>query len=92
MIQNLTKHLMADHYRSSIKKVVINDDTEVTNFKTSMDGNIVNVQFEVPTGVKEIKRLRLYKTGTSDDSLLTDCSLYVPIASETVFRYKCEVR
>lgn len=92
MIQNLTRNLLAEHYRSIISVIIINDDIQVNSFQATVNGNIANVQFEVPNGVREIKRLRLYKTSNEESNLLSDCTLYVPIASETVFRYKCEVK
>lgn len=92
MIQNLTKHSLANYYQSIIKIVVLNDDVQVSDFQANVEGNVANIQFEVPSGVREIKRLRLYQTSQEESNLLADCTLYVPIASETVFRYKCEVK
>lgn len=87
MITNFSKEQLATSYKKMINKIIINDQNVLTNFTASVENNTCSVQFNVPEGVTELKRIRLYQ----DETLLSDCSLYVPIVGDTIFRYKCEV-
>lgn len=87
MITAQLKNKLAKSYSDFITKLVLNDNVEVTKFDQSVNESLLTVSFNVPSNVKELRRIQIF----NDEVLLSDSTLYVPIGEETLFRYKAEV-
>lgn len=87
MITSKLKNVMLSAYQISLTKITLNQAIDVPDFETSIDSDVLLIQFEVPTGVTEIKKIELFE----GDNLLTTRELYVPVLNDTRFKFKVEV-
>ena len=87
MITTNLKENMLTAYQTSITKIQLNDALDVTVFDTAVEESELIVQLTVPPEVNAIHKIALYQ----EDKLLSQRQLYVPISSDTIFKYKVEV-
>lgn len=84
--KNLRKNLI-QQYNDIISRFLLNENIEIGNYELIIEDTVLIVQFPVPEGITEIKRIRLFQ----ENMLLSDSTLYVPINGDTIFKYKAEV-
>ena len=81
----------ASYISSIISKVVINGSVEITQFVTKQAvGGTVEIEYTIDStmGLNNVTRLQLCK---SDGTVLTDVTVYVPVAGETLVNHKLNI-
>lgn len=87
MITSKLKKLLLETYQESLTHIILNDSVTITDFEQSLTNDLLIVEFLVPQDLSEINKMSFYK----DSDLLSERQLYVPITSDTLFKYKVEV-
>ncbi|EAC8001254.1 hypothetical protein HU17_16285 [Listeria monocytogenes] len=87
MITSTLKQYLVAAYQTKLNKILLNGEIIVLSFNTSIEQEQLVVQFSVPDGVTEIKTIAFYE----NEHLLAEHPLYVPILTDTLFKYKVEV-
>lgn len=87
MITSKLKNVMLEAYKTNLTKIILNQTVDVIDFDSSITDDDLLIQFEVPGGITEIKKIELFE----GDNLLTVRELYVPVLNDTRFKFKVEV-
>ena len=76
---------------TDIAAVLINDETKITNFTIkSASGRFVTLEYQVTSAMTSVvTNIKLLK---SDDTVLTDSSVYVPVTDTILSRHSIEVK
>lgn len=71
-----------------ITSIRLNDEVIVSEFSAVSEGATLLVEFEVPEQISILRKLEFY----GEESLLSECKVYVPINGNTLFKYRIEVK
>ena len=76
---------------TDIAAVLINDETKITNFTIkSASGRFVTLEYQVTSAMTSVvTNIKLLK---SDDTVLTDSNVYVPVTDTILSRHSIEVK
>ena len=76
---------------TDIAAVLINDETKITNFTIkSASGRFVTLEYQVTSAMTSVvTNIKLLK---SDDTVLTDSNVYVPVTDTVLSRHSIEVK
>ncbi len=88
MLQNVLTNYVAENVINKIDRARLNNTTVVTVRKQRTDNNVL-IDFQVPDGIREISKIEILD---NTSQVLSRMDLYVPIETNTRFKYKLEVR
>lgn len=88
MLQNVLTNYVAENVINKIDRARLNNTTVVTIRKQRTDNNVL-IDFQVPDGMREISKIEILD---NTSQVLSRMDLYVPIETNTRFKYKLEVR
>ena len=88
MLQNILTNYVAENVINKIDRARLNNTTVVTIRKQRTDNNVL-IDFQVPDGIREISKIEILD---NTSQVLSRMDLYVPIETNTRFKYKLEVR
>ena len=88
MLQNVLTNYVAENVINKIDRARLNNTTVVTIRKQRTDNNVL-IEFQVPDGIREISKIEILD---NTSQVLSRMDLYVPIETNTRFKYKLEVR
>ena len=88
MLQNVLTNYVAENVINKIDRARLNNTTVVTIRKQRTDNNVL-IDFQVPDGIREISKVEILD---NTSQVLSRMDLYVPIETNTRFKYKLEVR
>ncbi|WP_315006462.1 hypothetical protein [uncultured Granulicatella sp.] len=88
MLQNVLTNYVAENVINKIDRARLNNTTVVTIRKQRTDNNVL-IDFQVPDGIREISKIEILD---NTSQVLSRMDLYVPIETNTRFKYKLEVR
>lgn len=88
MIQNVLTNYVAENVINKIDRARLNNTTVVT-IRKQRTGNNLLIDFQVPDGMREISKIEILD---NTSQVLSRMDLYVPIETNTRFKYKLEVR
>lgn len=88
MLQNTMTNYVAESIVNKIDRARLNNTSIVTIRKQRMDNNVL-IDFQVPDGIREVSKIELLD---NTSQVLSRMDLYVPIETNTRFKYKLEVR
>ncbi|MBE9390000.1 hypothetical protein [Vagococcus salmoninarum] len=87
MITPQLKIRLLEAYQGKLSKIVLNDVVEVTEFESVLENESLIVYFDVPEVIEVMTSLSFFEANI----VLSENTLYVPILSDTRFKYKVEV-
>ncbi|MGL9971577.1 hypothetical protein [Enterococcus sp. DIV1420a] len=87
MITTNLKQRLVEAYQVKLNKIVLNGNITVIDFTKVIEQTQLVIQFKVPAEITEITTISFYEA----TDLLAEHQLYVPIVTDTVFKYKVEV-
>ncbi|WDV47465.1 hypothetical protein PV797_07240 [Clostridiaceae bacterium M8S5] len=76
-------------YEQDITKVLVNDTLEITNFSKVKDSNKLKLEFELRKTQVEV--VTNYKLLDSNDNIIDERNIYVPIDGITIIKHEIEV-
>ena len=88
MLQNTMTNYVAESIVNKIDRARLNNTSIVTIRKQRADNNVL-IDFQVPDGIREVSKIELLD---NTSQVLSRMDLYVPIETNTRFKYKLEVR
>ena len=88
MLQNVLTNYVAENVINKIDRARLNNTTVVTIRKQRTDNNVL-IDFQVPDGIREISKIEILD---NTSQVLSRMDLYVPIETNTRFKYKLVVR
>lgn len=88
MLQNVLTNYVAENVINKIDRARLNNTTVVTIRKQRTENNVL-IDFQVPDGIREISKIEILD---NTSQVLSRMDLYVPIETNTRFKYKLEVR
>lgn len=88
MLQNVLTNYVAENVINKIDRARLNNTTVVTIRKQRTDNNVL-IDFQVPDGIREVSKIEILD---NTSQVLSRMDLYVPIETNTRFKYKLEVR
>lgn len=88
MLQKVLTNYVAENVINKIDRARLNNTTVVTIRKQRTDNNVL-IDFQVPDGIREISKIEILD---NTSQVLSRMDLYVPIETNTRFKYKLEVR
>lgn len=71
-----------------ITTIRLNGEVVVSEFSSEVEESILLIEFEVPEEISVLRKLEFY----DEESLLSECKVYVPINGNTLFKYRIEVK
>ena len=84
MLQNVLTNYVAENVINKIDRARLNNTTVVTIRKQRTDNNVL-IDFQVPDGIREISKIEILD---NTSQVLSRMDLYVPIETNTRFKYK----
>lgn len=87
MITPQLKIRLLEAYQGKLSKIVLNGVEEVTEFEALIENEELIVYFDVPEVIEVMTSLSFFEANI----VLSENTLYVPILSDTRFKYKVEV-
>lgn len=87
MIASDFKRDIAQYYRQRLTKIIINESVEITEYEIEVIGQAAEVTFVIPSEITEINRLDF----KSEEAVISICLLYVPVNTDSRFKYRLEV-
>ena len=88
MLQNVLTNYVAENVINKIDRARLNN-TAVVNVRKQRTDNNVLIDFQVPDEIREISKIEILD---NTSQVLSRMDLYVPIETNTRFKYKLEVR
>ena len=88
MLQNVLTNYVAENVINKIDRARLNNTTVVNVRKQRTDNNVL-IDFQVPDEIREISKIEILD---NTSQVLSRMDLYVPIETNTRFKYKLEVR
>jgi len=88
MITDIFKSKVNLEIKNMITSIRLNDEVIVSEFSSVCDGATLLIEFEVPEQISILRKLEFY----DEESLLSECKVYVPINGNTLFKYRIEVK
>lgn len=74
--------------KQMITTIRLNGELVVSEFSSEVEESILLIEFEVPEEISVLRKLEFY----DEESLLSECKVYVPINGNTLFKYRIEVK
>ena len=71
-----------------ITTIRLNGELVVSEFSSKVEESILLIEFEVPEEISVLRKLEFY----DEESLLSECKVYVPINGNTLFKYRIKVK
>jgi hypothetical protein len=88
MLQNVLTNYIAENVMNKIDRARLNN-TSIVTIRKQRTGNDVLIDFQVPSGIREVSKIEILD---NTSQVLSRMDLYVPIETNTRFKYKLEVR
>ena len=88
MLQNVLTNYVAENVVNKIDRARLNN-TSIVTIRKQRTGNDVLIDFQVPSGIREVSKIEILD---NTSQVLSRMDLYVPIETNTRFKYKLEVR
>ena len=88
MLQNVLTNYVAENVMNKIDRARLNN-TSIVMIRKQRTGNDVLIDFQVPSGIREVSKIEILD---NTSQVLSRMDLYVPIETNTRFKYKLEVR
>nr|DAJ31702.1 MAG TPA: hypothetical protein [Bacteriophage sp.] len=88
MLQNVLTNYVAENVMNKIDRARLNN-TLIVTIRKQRTGNDVLIDFQVPSGIREVSKIEILD---NTSQVLSRMDLYVPIETNTRFKYKLEVR
>lgn len=88
MLQNTMTNYVAESIVNKIDRARLNN-TSIVTIRKQRTGNDVLIDFQVPSGIREVSKIEILD---NTSQVLSRMDLYVPIETNTRFKYKLEVR
>ena len=88
MLQNVLTNYVAESVINKIDRARLNN-TSIVTIRKQRTGNDVLIDFQVPSGIREVSKIEILD---NTSQVLSRMDLYVPIETNTRFKYKLEVR
>lgn len=88
MLQNVLTNYVAENVMNKIDRARLNN-TSIVTIRKQRTGNDVLIDFQVPSGIREVSKIEILD---NTSQVLSRMDLYVPIETNTRFKYKLEVR
>lgn len=88
MLQNVLTNYVAENVINKIDRARLNN-TSIVTIRKQRTGNDVLIDFQVPSGIREVSKIEILD---NTSQVLSRMDLYVPIETNTRFKYKLEVR
>lgn len=88
MLQNVLTNYVAENVVNKIDRARLNN-TAIVTIRKQRTGNDVLIDFQVPSGIREVSKIEILD---NTSQVLSRMDLYVPIETNTRFKYKLEVR
>ena len=88
MLQDVLTNYVAENVVNKIDRARLNN-TSIVTIRKQRTGNDVLIDFQVPSGIREVSKIEILD---NTSQVLSRMDLYVPIETNTRFKYKLEVR
>ena len=88
MLQNVLTNYIAENVMNKIDRARLNN-TSIVTIRKQRTGNDVLIDFQVPSGIREVSKIELLD---NTSQVLSRMDLYVPIETSTRFKYKLGVK
>lgn len=87
MITEIMKSKVNLEIKKMITSIRLNDEVLISEFSSVSEGAILLIEFEVPEEISILRKLEFY----DEETLLSECKVYVPVNGNTLFKYRIEV-
>ncbi|WP_291292329.1 hypothetical protein [Enterococcus sp.] len=88
MISENLKSKVTHEIKRMITEIRLNEAIIINDFSAIFEGNVLLVEFEIPEEISLLKKIEFFE----EESLLSECKVYVPINGNTLFKYRIEVK
>lgn len=83
---NLKKNLNTA-LKHMITHIVLNGEVQLETFQAELVDSILLIEFEIPESIATLRKIELYE----GETLLSECTIFVPVAGNILFKYRVEV-
>lgn len=70
-----------------ISHIVLNNSVPLDEFHANVEDEILSVEFDIPLSIDTLRKIEFFQ----GEKLLSSCKVFVPVTSDTLFKYRVEV-
>lgn len=70
-----------------ISHIILNSSVRLDEFHASVEDEILSVEFDIPLSIDTLRKIEFFQ----GETLLSSCKVFVPVTSDTLFKYRMEV-
>jgi hypothetical protein len=71
-----------------ISHIILNSSIRLDEFHANVEDEILSIEFDIPLSIDTLRKIEFFQ----DKKLLSECSVFVPVTGDTLFKYRVEVK
>nr|WP_216682484.1 hypothetical protein [Enterococcus innesii] len=88
MITSDLKTNLNNSFKEMISHIILNSSVRLDEFHASVEDEILSIEFDIPLSIDTLRKIEFFE----GDKLLSECSVFVPVTGDTLFKYRVEVK
>lgn len=87
MITSDLKTNLNSSIKEMISHIILNNSVRLDEFHANVEDEILSVEFDIPLSIDTLRKIEFFQ----GEKLLSSCKVFVPVTSDTLFKYRVEV-
>ncbi|GEM_PF-3063909 len=87
MITSDLKTNLNNSFKEMISHIILNNSVRLDEFHANVEDEILSVEFDIPLSIDTLRKIEFFQ----GEKLLSSCKVFVPVTSDTLFKYRVEV-
>ncbi|WEL48794.1 hypothetical protein P0G38_06965 [Enterococcus casseliflavus] len=87
MITSDLKTNLNNSFKEMISHIILNSSVRLDEFHASVEDEILSIEFDIPLSIDTLRKIEFFQ----GEKLLSSCKVFVPVTSDTLFKYRVEV-
>ncbi|MGM7316030.1 hypothetical protein EQ871_14625 [Enterococcus casseliflavus] len=88
MITSDLKTNLNKSFKEMISHIILNSSIRLDEFHANVEDEILSIEFDIPLSIDTLRKIEFFQ----DKKLLSECSVFVPVTGDTLFKYRVEVK
>jgi len=87
LITSDLKTNLNNSFKEMISHIILNNSVRLDEFHANVEDEILSVEFDIPLSIDTLRKIEFFQ----GEKLLSSCKVFVPVTSDTLFKYRVEV-
>lgn len=88
MITSDLKTNLNNSFMEMISHIILNSSVRLDEFYANVQNEILSIEFDIPLSIDTLRKIEFFE----GEKLLSECSVFVPVTGDTLFKYRVEVK